>query len=89
MNLREMRQKRTLKINSAKPKGHRKTDRIMVIITLISLIGAYLIGISRANFDIEPYLSGLIDDGQKVVKTEDGIYSVIAKDSPPLSLIHI
>ncbi len=67
----------TTESNAIRLRSPENTDRVMIIITLISLIAAYLLGVNRAEIDITPYLPDLVENAERFVKQDDGIYSAI------------
>lgn len=59
----------------------KRTDRIMLVVTIISLIGAYFIGINRTVVDMEPFLPGFIENADGFVKEGENLYFAFTGDS--------
>jgi NosR/NirI family nitrous oxide reductase transcriptional regulator len=76
-----MQQDRTKENNMAQHRGQDNTHRVLIIITLISLVAAYLIGVNRSKNDISLYLPNLVENADRFVKQADGIYSAIIESS--------
>jgi NosR/NirI family nitrous oxide reductase transcriptional regulator len=76
-----MQQDRTKESSMVKHRGQDNTHRVLIILTLISLIAAYLIGVNRTKIDITPYLPILVEKAERFVKQDGGIYSAVIASS--------
>ena len=64
-------------------------DRIVGIIATLSILAAWLIGLSRNTADIVPYLQQVIPDASHFEKVNGDIFAAYSSDFPPTLLGYI
>ena len=72
-----------------KKQNSKTIDRIVGIIAILSILAAWLIGLTRSAADIAPYLQQVIPDASHFDKVNGDIFAAYSSDFPPTLLGYV